>query len=188
MSLPKNAKKRRLITRPNTENSKNGTMLGPYDIIFGRSSAAFNNIGNRRFRVTISMFESRYCKAKTRKEKSLIFASVVKILRESGARFLAKKGGSWIDVGDKRACAKVGHALRDLVTHHEMRQEDAGSQQYSAEISHFINTSVRMEEEEEEEASTDVFAVLDHPDYLSFLAEDDNSLEPIPLLGISEGS
>lgn len=50
--------------------------VGPYDVLCGRHRLSFNNIGNRRFRVTISLFLDRYMEAPTRQEKSLIVLTV----------------------------------------------------------------------------------------------------------------
>ena len=65
--------------------------VGPYDILVGRSSECFNNIGNRRFRLTISLNMSEYINAKTRDDKSWVIASVLRKMRqEAGYRFLKK--------------------------------------------------------------------------------------------------
>ena len=65
--------------------------VGPYDILVGRSAECFNNIGNRRFRLTISLNMSEYINAKTRDDKSWVIASVLRKMRqEAGYRFLKK--------------------------------------------------------------------------------------------------
>ena len=97
------------------ENSKERVTVGPYDILCGRNSTAFNNIGNRRFRVTIALNLKRYMEAKTRRDKTEVIISVLKLLREDvGARFLKRKGDKLVELSDARAREKVGHALRDL--------------------------------------------------------------------------
>jgi hypothetical protein len=93
--------------------------LGPYDIIFGRCSNAFNNIGNRRFRVTISLNVQRYIDAPTREDKGQVITSVVALLKnEIGARFFGVKGGKLggkleLELDGTKIRKKVGHALRD---------------------------------------------------------------------------
>jgi hypothetical protein len=88
--------------------------LGPYDIICGRCSNAFNNIGNRRFRVTISLNVQRYIDAPTREDKGQVIASVVALLKnEIGARFFGVKGGKLVELDGTEIRKKVGHALRD---------------------------------------------------------------------------
>ena len=89
--------------------------LGPYDILCGRTSTAFNNIGNRRFRMTISFNLKRYLDAPTRSEKSVVIWSIVKLLREDvGARFLKTTKNGYVELSEKKMREKVGHALRDM--------------------------------------------------------------------------
>jgi hypothetical protein len=103
--------------------SQNLAVVGPYDIICGRCSTAFNNIGNRRFRFTINLNLQRYNDARCRRDKTEVIMSVVRLLREDiGARFLKKQGKAWIELGEKQARGKVGHALRDLSV--QQLQED----------------------------------------------------------------
>ena len=92
------------------------TKLGPYDVLNGRCAASFNNIGNRRFRMTISINLQRYMDAPTRQAKSKVIKSVVQVLKnEVGARFLKKSidGRGYVELSDKKFREKVGHALRD---------------------------------------------------------------------------
>ena len=89
--------------------------LGPYDILCGRSSTAFNNIGNRRFRMTISFNLKRYLDAPTRSDKSVVIWNIVKLLKEDvGARFLKTTKNGYVELSEKKMREKVGHALRDM--------------------------------------------------------------------------
>jgi len=95
--------------------TKESEEVGPYDILCGRDKLAFNNIGNRRFRVTMNLNMPRYLQATTRYEKSTVIISIVRMLRdEVGARFLKKKGKIYVEIDEKEARSKVGHALRDM--------------------------------------------------------------------------
>lgn len=87
----------------------NGESLRPWDIICGRCSTAFNNIGNRRFRVTISLNVVRYIDAPTRADKKLVITSIVDVLvNDAGARFLKRaKGGGFIEISKKEVRNKV---------------------------------------------------------------------------------
>lgn len=89
--------------------------LTPYDVICGRHKAAFNNIGNRRFRITVSLNKMRYLKAKSRKEKSAVIQSIVDLVNISDGKFLERQGDSWVELTTKKAMAKVGHAIRDMI-------------------------------------------------------------------------
>lgn len=126
-----------------TNNSNILSEPGPYDIVCGRNSGAYNYIGNRRFRVTIEMNLQRYIDSPTREDKTNVIKSIVWMLHEQiGARFLKKEilkkidrsGGSrrkgsprYIIMTDKQAREKVGHALRDLVI--LARKEQQGKKQ-----------------------------------------------------------
>jgi len=90
--------------------------IGPYDVLCGRHRLAFNNIGNRRFRVTVSLFLDRYMEAPTRQEKSLIVLSVAGIVKSTVGRFMKWNSAKteWVELNDKKTREKVGHALRDM--------------------------------------------------------------------------
>jgi hypothetical protein len=92
--------------------------MGSYDIICGRCKEAFNNVGNRRFRVTIDLYLDEYLKTSSKKEKGKLIVSILRYLRQQiGVRFLKPvKGRSdeYIELGEPEAREKVGHALRDL--------------------------------------------------------------------------
>lgn len=94
--------------------------LEPFDVICGKCSLAFNNVGNRRFRVVIGMNVQRYLAAQTRTAKSHVIQSVVKLFQDDiGANFV-KQGadGKFVPVSDKVVRQKVGHALRDHAAFH----------------------------------------------------------------------
>jgi hypothetical protein len=92
------------------------TDVGPYDIRCGRHKDAFNNVGNRRFRVTINLNLPRYAEARSKHEKSAVVMSVVKFLQEEvGARFLKPKGKGFIELNNTQKRSKIGHALRDML-------------------------------------------------------------------------
>lgn len=88
--------------------------VGCYDVLCGRHKAAFNNVGNRRFRVTVSLALDRYLQAKSRKDRSVVIASVAALVHSIGGRFLQRKKGAWVELSEKEAHNKTGHALRDL--------------------------------------------------------------------------
>ena len=87
--------------------------LGLYDVVCGSHKAAFNNIGNRRFRVTISLFRGLYMNAPTRKDKSTVIKNAAALVRSNGGRFLQRTRGDWVELNDRQSHEKVGHALRN---------------------------------------------------------------------------
>jgi hypothetical protein len=93
--------------------------IRPYDILCGRDKAAFNHVGNRRFRVSISINIPRYDAAKTKAQKTKVIKFVCAVFRkEVGVRFLKKQPGrgegEYIELSQKEARKKIGHALRDM--------------------------------------------------------------------------
>lgn len=141
-------------------------LLGPYDIICGRCSTAFNNAGNRRFRATISLYLQRYNEARSREDKGDAIMSVVRILLDNiGARFLKKQGNTWVELGEKKAREKVGHALRDMsVQEQQERRRGTFAKKNKEQSQALVNSSsganlpvqrlLIKEEEEEENNST----------------------------------
>lgn len=98
--------------------------LGPYDVICGRGSLAFNNIGNRRFRILIGMNVNRYNDTEGRHRKGLFIGSLVgTFLNEIGARFFKLKQGELIELTERQIRQKVGHALRDVLAFQESQQQ-----------------------------------------------------------------
>jgi hypothetical protein len=83
--------------------------LRPYDIICGRCRTAFNNVGNRRFRVTISANVQRYMDAPRRADKKVVITSIEHaLITEAGARFLKRaKGGTFVQISKKEARNKI---------------------------------------------------------------------------------
>ena len=122
--------------------------LGTYDVLCGRCSTAFNNIGNHRFRATISVNLKRYINAETRSEKSAVIVSIVDFLmKEQGARFFKLKNNSFVELDIKTIRQKVGHALRDAA------QKFFGSSQSSLASFRNHSTSVRHETREGERST-----------------------------------
>lgn len=100
----------------NNNTPKNCNEIGAYDVLCGRNKASFNNVGNRRFRVLVSNSLHEYVHVATRrKEKSQVVRNIFSTTIESGGRFLQEKDGALVELSDREAQVKVGHAIRDMV-------------------------------------------------------------------------
>ena len=100
----------------NNNTPKNCNEIGAYDVLCGRNKASFNNVGNRRFRVLVSNSLHEYVNVATRrKEKSQVVRNIISTTIESGGRFLQEKDGALVELSDRDAQVKVGHAIRDMV-------------------------------------------------------------------------
>jgi hypothetical protein len=116
-------KKQKLVqeeeqSTPQEEEPDNVSYIRNYDIICGRERVAFNNVGNRRFRITISLHVKRYMAASNRRETKAVIQSVCDLLvNEAGARFLKRKSkgrDTFIVLDEREARNKIQHALRDM--------------------------------------------------------------------------
>jgi hypothetical protein len=92
------------------------TALGPYDVICGRDKVAFNNVGNRRFRITVSLFLPRYINSSMRKEKTNTIKEIIDLVHANNGRFVNwdEATSQWQQLDHQECCKKVGHALRDM--------------------------------------------------------------------------
>lgn len=126
--------------------------LGPYDIVCGRCGGAYNNVGNRRFRVTIRLNLAKYQEIQSRHARSLLFVSLVRFLKnEVGVRFfkpinnkeLNQHGQLYMEMTEKEARDKVGHAFRDLARTTKTQEKTivAAEQRMNASLSRVVNNS-----------------------------------------------
>jgi hypothetical protein len=114
-------KRQRMEHETTTERSADGvdrsTMLllvvpGPYDVLFGRGKFTQDNVGNQRYRQIIASFRERYENA-LKVEKTIIAKDIVRIVEESGGRFLKQTGEGWIEASSDLARDKISHSFRN---------------------------------------------------------------------------
>lgn len=94
------------------------------DVLCGRGGETNQHPGNVYYRTLVKARQMAYLQAR-RSDKPRIAASVVKIIREVGGRFLKRHGGCWVDVGDKKAREKTSQALRENAPEIRERQNVA---------------------------------------------------------------
>jgi hypothetical protein len=153
------------------------SQLGPYDVICGRHKAAFNNIGNRRFRFTVSLALERYLRAPTRKAKSLVIARLADLVHANGGHFfeLQNQGGStsdgvgggptwqWVELSRKKSHQKVGHALRDMALVGTERHR-AATQRQRRQRKHVANAASAVTTSNQEAKVTSLVSTRDGTD------------------------
>lgn len=85
------------------------------DVLLGRGAACWNHIGNRWFRQVVGTHLHDYEACRSRMDKMIIVANIVKQIIDGNGRFLKKDpiAETWFTVGRKAAIEKVGHAIRD---------------------------------------------------------------------------
>lgn len=109
----------RYKTTPSIHDSR----LGPYDILCGRTSHAYNNVGNRRFRVTLRMYLLRYQRLRSRADRKIFIFYLTRLFREEiGFRFLKQEAGDFHDIGEVETRKKIGHALLDQTVKHPIHK------------------------------------------------------------------
>lgn len=87
-----------------------------YTVLCGRGKDHYNWVGNRRFRVIVSMNLERYLCARTKAEKTRIVMDVVELIHDSGGTFAKRHvNGDWYDIGYDAAREKVGALFRDAL-------------------------------------------------------------------------
>lgn len=92
--------------------------LNHYDVLCGRSKEAFNNIGNRRFRITVSLFLKPYIASPTRLDKTIVIRDLTALMKSTGGRFYIRGyGGRLVELTERQIHEKCGHALRDMASH-----------------------------------------------------------------------
>ncbi|CAJ1951348.1 unnamed protein product [Cylindrotheca closterium] len=109
-----------------TMNASKPTMVpvsgSPRDIICGRGLHIMNHHGNHNLHLIVDRYRQAYLTS-TRKDKADITRSIVQHLKSTGARFLRRFNhdgdDKWVEVDERTAYKKVGHALR-------LRKKDHG--------------------------------------------------------------
>jgi hypothetical protein len=131
-------KKQQFITAVNS--------LGPYDVICGRGSLAFNNVGNRRFRELISMNVAAYSNFQGRHQKGLFIGSLVQRLQHQiGARFYKLKDGQLVELKERQVRQKVGHALRDVLAFQDRQcKQNQQTQKHQQQHHHATSGCARL--------------------------------------------
>jgi hypothetical protein len=88
-------------------------------VIIGRGKSFNDAVGNQRLRVIATSFLSKYTKATTKNEKTLIVSNIVDMVQVAcprGAAFIKLVNGRWWQVDTLTAREKVGYVLRDLLS------------------------------------------------------------------------
>ena len=88
--------------------------VGPADVVCGRGKGFYNQPGNRRFRAIVWGHVPAYQTARTKMDKSLVLSHIVEAVQEHG-RFVKRRNGVWIEIGEEQAREKVGHAIREAM-------------------------------------------------------------------------
>lgn len=133
---------------------------GPYDVICSRGKVAYNHSGNRHFRTILETYLEDYKKCVLKLDKSVAVIAIVDDIRKlspnGGFIKFCKDKKCYVEVGDKRAKEKVGHALRELM----VSNGKGGQPSTWKNVTKKVTTKKKMGDEEElaapEKAAKDV--------------------------------
>ena len=139
-----------MTSNTTTADSEHG--ITSVDVLCGRDKRAFNNVGNRRMRVLVSMLLPKYLAANSRQAKSLIIKELAESIRDCGGRFLKWSPSlhAYQELSDKKAHEKCSHAFRDMVSARSHAASSSCSSSSSTSSCH--NASHRQEEQPKKNA------------------------------------
>jgi hypothetical protein len=86
---------------------------GPMDVVMGRGRHSQSSPGNLRLRHLLQEHRGQYEEA-SKFEKTVVAEIVLKIMKDSGCRFLKKTKLGWVECEDQVARDKISHAFRNL--------------------------------------------------------------------------
>jgi len=102
-----------------------------FDVLCGQSRICANHTGNRRFKIILDLYASKYQAAnqavKSKQEKMMLTKEIVRCIASSGGRFLKYKDGMWTEISDETARDKVSHALRTKLQSWKRQQAEKES-------------------------------------------------------------
>ena len=115
---------------------------GPNHVICARGRQYWNHKGNRSFRAMIGQVKTRYSKATTKADKTMIVSRIVESIINSGGGFVkVEKDGRWSEVVEHYAREKVSQSLRDHL-HDQYKSSTRAKRSRKAIVSERIDEDV----------------------------------------------
>jgi len=102
------------------EETNLSSTLRTQDVICGRDSFAKGHPGNIKYTKLVRSFRPKYKRAKKREDKKAITEMVIRLVRESGGRFIVEKNGVWVEQDADKIHDKVSHGLRSKTINDEL--------------------------------------------------------------------
>ena len=96
------------------------------DIMCGRGKSHAKNKGNIKFIAMVRSNLERYQSAPKPIDRSIVVASLLSNLIESGARFIKQDGNTkeWFIMSDDQAHQKIGHSIRDMIARSKKQESN----------------------------------------------------------------
>ena len=124
------------------ERSTNGPILYPSrnDVLLGRGKPYQSFPGNLELARVVDSYQLQYTKATERLEKHCIAAMIVKIVQDSGGRFMKRTSDGWKVEDDQVACCKkVSHTFRN-----QMQQASSNGGDKESDVGFFQSNKKRI--------------------------------------------
>jgi hypothetical protein len=84
-----------------------------HDILLGRGKRVQESPGNFSFRHILDTYRDEYERV-SKFEKTVVAESILRLIKDSGGRFLKQGDCGWTQVEDEMARKKISHAFRNL--------------------------------------------------------------------------
>ena len=142
-----------------SNNRKLLSEIQPYDIIFGKDQVCYHNVGNKRFRILISLNLHKYLLATTRSERSALIHSLTTNLLDGQCQFCFWKrdnDDALIELDREHTEAKVAQHLRDAKYKHTSSSTSSSIIKAMAEQPrrHRLSTVLTLNDLDDERNST----------------------------------
>jgi hypothetical protein len=82
------------------------------DVLLGKGKPIQFSSGNQRLMTVVDGYLDQYHSKCNKQEKTALAFEIVRMLKESGVRFLSKDTGIWLEVPDDQARAKISYMFR----------------------------------------------------------------------------
>jgi hypothetical protein len=82
------------------------------DVLLGKGKPIQFSSGNQRLMTVVDGYLDQYHSKCNKQEKTALTFEIVRMLKESGVRFLSKDTGIWLEVPDDQARAKISYMFR----------------------------------------------------------------------------
>ena len=82
------------------------------DVLLGKGKPIQFSSGNQRLMTIVDGYLDEYHNRCNKKEKTELTSEIVRMVKESGVRFLCKDSGIWLEVPDDQARAKISYMFR----------------------------------------------------------------------------
>lgn len=97
------------------------------DVLLGKGKPIQFSSGNQRLMTIVDGYLDQYHNKCNKQEKTDLTFEIVRMVKESGVRFLCKDSGIWLEVADEQARSKLSYMFRHQRTKPRSRNKGNGT-------------------------------------------------------------